>query len=150
MCLWERWHDLNRYFLWSSFKRKLGTLTDSKWVEVLYEEPFLFLFLHLHFILLMWSIQQLIPELRFLNFFRISLFLTNQTMTNKQTNCVKLVLIRQIIYENSELRSSNWLLDPVNKIFLQIPCSLEGESFLISWGVAFTIGMIVWINTFFW
>ena len=102
------------------------------------------MFCHAH------QIRQLIPELRFLNFFRISLFLTNQTMTNKQTNCVKLVLIRQIIYENSELRSSNWLLDPVNKIFLQIPCSLEGESFLISWGVAFTIGMIVWINTFFW
>ena len=71
-------------------------------------------------------------------FFRISMFLTNETMTNKQTS-VTLVLIRQRIYENSELRSRNWLLDPVKNTFLQIPCSLEGESFLISWGVAFTI-----------
>ena len=75
-------------------------------------------------------------------FFRISMFLTNETMTNKQTRCVTLVLIRQRIYENSELRSRNRWLDPVKNTFLQIPCSLEGESFLISLGFASTIERI--------
>lgn len=46
---------------------------------------------------------------------QIRLFLTEKTANTRKKN-VKLILIGQKIRENSELR--NWLMDPVNNIYL--------------------------------